>query len=342
MILHQIGKKALNLTAALLLALTMVLAGCGGGDQTNGGSEPGSTVTHVSAAPSANAAASASPSLSPVPEAGQTVYPLKVKDATDTEVVFDKAPERIVTLVPSETETVFALGAGDKIVGVDKWSDYPPEAKQKPQMGDLTTNLEAVLAANPDVVLASASLNSKVIPELRKMGVKVYATNPKTIAQTIEKVELLAQVLNQQALGKKTADEMRADLQKVTDAVKNASKKRVYLEFSTGWTVGDGEFLSEMVELSGGTNIGSGKPGWYEMDPEAIIKADPEVIVYSTGAGMETLPEIIRSRTGFAGVDALKNGRLYGIDGNLTNRVGPRLTKGLVEMAKAVHPELVK
>lgn len=334
--LQQMWKKGAGLTAALTLALTVTLTGCGGKEETKGAASP-------SAAASVQATASTSPSTAPSANtAEQTVYPLKLKDATGTEVTFQKAPERIITLVPSETETVFALGAGSKVVGVDKWSDYPEEAKQKPQMGDMTTNIEAVLAAKPDVVFASGTLNSKVIDELRKLGITVYASSPKTIAETIEKVEVIGKAINAQAQAKKVTDEMRADLKQVTDAVKNAPKKRVYLEFSQGWTVGDGEFLSEMVELSGGINVGAGKAGWYEIDPEAIIKANPEVIVYSTGAGMETLPDTIKGRAGFSGMDALKNNQLYGIDGNLTNRVGPRLTKGLLAMAKAVHPDLVK
>lgn len=334
---QQVWKKTTGTAAALVLALSLSLAGCGGKDENKGGAvEPAKASAQASAAASPSASASAGAA------ADQTVYPLKVKDATGTEVAFEKAPERIVTLVPSETETVFALGAGDKVVGVDKWSDYPEEAKSKPQVGDMATNIEAVLAAKPDVVFASASMNQKAVDELRKLGVTVYASEPKTIAETIDRVELFGKLLNVQQQGKKLAEGMRADLKKVTDAVKDAPKKRVYLEFSPGWTVGDGEFLSEMVALSGGINVGAGKTGWYEIDPEAIIKANPEVIIYTTGAGMETLPDTIRQRAGFAGMDAIKNSQMYGIDGNLTNRVGPRLTKGLVEIAKAIHPDLIK
>lgn len=333
----NIWKKATAPTLAALLALTLALSGCGGKDSKS--SEPVQPTVQAGTAAATQAPAG---SQTPAAKAAQTVYPLTVKDDTGTEVVFDKAPEKIVTLVPSETETVFALGVGSKVVGVDKWSDYPEEAKKKPQVGDKNTNIEAVLAAAPDVVFASASMNKKAVEELRKLNIKVFASNPKTIEKTIERVELVGQILNAQEQGKKVADEMRADVKKVTDAVKNAPKKRVYLEFSPGWTVGDGEFLSEMVELSGGVNVGAGKKGWYEIDPEAIIKADPQVIIYSTGAGMEAMADTIKQRAGFSGIDALKNNQLFGVDGNLTNRVGPRVTKGLVEIAKAVHPDLVK
>jgi iron complex transport system substrate-binding protein len=331
---HHLWKRTAGTLGALVLALTLVVSGCGSKNEDQHGSvEPAKASAQASIAPS---------SPSPAAAADQTVYPLKLKDDTGTEVVFEKAPERIITLVPSETETVFALGAGDRVAAVDKWSDYPEEAKKKPQIGDMSTNIEAVLAAKPDIVFASSSMNKAAVEELRKLNVLVFASNPKTLEQAIERVELFGKVLNLQQQGKKVADEMRADIKKVTDAVKDAPKKRVYLEFSKGWTVGDGEFLNEMVVLSGGVNVGAGKAGWYAIDPEAIIKANPEVIVYSTGAGMETLPDTIKQRAGFDGTDALKNNQMYGIEGNLTNRVGPRVTKGLVEMAKAIHPDLVK
>lgn len=331
--IKKVWGKSASVTAAALLALSLALAGCGSKSDNEVKQPAVATVQ-----PSAPAASSAA-------HEGhvKTTYPLKLKDATGTDITFEKAPERIVTLVPSETETVFALGAGGKVVGVDKWSDYPEEAKSKPQVGDMNTNIEAVVAAKPDVVFASSTMNSKAIEALRGLGIKVYASNPKTIAEAIERVELFGQILDLHEQGTKAADEMRADLKKVTDAVKDAPKKRVYLEFNIGWTVGDGEFLSEMVALSGGTNVAAGKPSWYEIDPEMIIKANPEVVIYSKGeAGMESILDAIKGRPGFDKIDALKNNKLYGIDGNLTSRVGPRVTKGLVEIAKAIHPELIK
>lgn len=325
-------RKSAGWAMALVLAVSLALAGCGGKD--NAAESPSPTAAATAAAPSPAASATAS--------AAQTVYPLKVTDATGTEVVFEKPPERIVTLVPSETESLFAVGAGDRIIGVDKWSDYPEDAKKKTVIGDLTTNLESVVALNPDVVFASSSLNKKPVEALRNLGVKVFAINPKSMTEAIERVELYGKIMNMQGQSKKVADAMRSDIQKVKDLVKDAPKKRVYMEFNPGWTVGDGEFLSEMVELSGGINVGAGKKGWYEIDPEAIVKANPEVIIYSVGTGMGTLPDTIKSRAGFSTTDALKNNRMYGIDTNLTNRSGPRLTQGLLEIAKAVHPDLVK
>lgn len=327
----KMWRKNAGVAAAAVLALSVALAGCGSKDETSASPSGAAQATAQASAPAASQAAK------------QTVYPLKLKDATGTEITFEKAPEKIVTIAPSETESIYAAGGGAKITAVDKWSDYPPEAKTKAQIGDMNTNVEAVLAQSPDVVFAAASVNKKAVEALRAVNVKVFASDPKTIQEAIDRVELFGQILNTAEQAKKSADEMRADLKKVTDAVKNAPKKRVYLEFSPGWTVGSGEFMNEIVTLSGGINIAADKAGWYKIDPEAIIKANPEVIVYAKGeAGMGSILEEINKRPGWEAIDAMKNKKQYAVDSNLVSRVGPRVTKGLVEVAKAIHPDLIK
>ncbi|MFD0872349.1 Vitamin B12-binding protein precursor [Chlamydia abortus] len=274
-------------------------------------------------------------------KAGQTEYPLKVTDASGTELTFDKAPERIASLAPSETETLFAIGAGDQVVGVDQWSNYPEEAAAKPKIGSLETNLEALLATEPDLVVAASS-NKKVIDKIREMNVPVYFSAPKTLDEVIEKIETMGLIMNKQEEAKKVAEQMKADRQKVVDAVKDAPAKKVYMEFSPGWTVGEGEFMDELVKLAGGTNIAAGEKGWFPIDPEKIIQANPEVILYAEGGGMESILEEIKKRPGWDQIDAVKNGALYPIDKDIISRVGPRLTEALLEAAKAIHPDLVK
>lgn len=322
--INQKSKGPASLVTAIL-ALSIALAGCG----SRSGGAPSSEASPQASAPAASTSSSAN-----------TVYPLKLKDATGTEVTFEKAPEKIVTLAPSETESVYAAGGGSRVVGVDKFSDYPEEAKSKPKLGDMNTNVEAVVAANPDVVFAAAGMNKKAVDALRALNVKVFASDPKTIQDTIDRVELFGQILNTRDEAKKTADRMREDVKHVTEAVKNAPKKRVYLEFSPGWTVGSGEFMDEIVTLAGGINIGAEKKGWYKIDPEAIIKANPEVMIYTKDeAGMGSILDEINKRPGWEAIDAMKNKRLYAVDSNLVSRAGPRVTQGLVEAAKAIHPE---
>lgn len=325
--------KVLKLVVTLLLAfvLSVGLFGCTTNKKAD---SPGNPAESAKAETTANNAGKAS---------NQTTYPLTVTDDTGTSLTFDKVPERITTLLPSETETVYAIGAGDKLFGVDNYSDYPAEAKSKPQIGDMNLNMEALLATKPDVVFASSSINKKSIDLIRAQHIKVFANDPKTVDQVMTKIETVGLILNIQDNAKKVTNQMRAEKQKVIDAVKNAPKKKVYLEFSPGWTVGDGEFLNELLTLAGGINVAAGTKGWFAIDPEAIIKANPEIILYAKGeSGMDSILDAIMKRSGWDKIDAIKNKKIFPLESNPLVRVGPRLTQGLIEIAKAVHPDLIK
>lgn len=332
----------LNKVGMLLLAMILVmgLAACGNTDGEQASSSPTAT-TQVPAA-------TQQPEASPTAEAkvespGETVYPLTIVDGTGSELVLEKAPERIITLAPSETEIAFAIGAGDFIVGVDDYSDFPEEAKSKAKIGDMNTNVESVIALKPDVVLAHSGLQLEVINKLRELGVKVYADDPKTITAVINKIETVGIILNKQQEAKQVTDGMQADIDLIATALKDAPIKKVYLEFSPGWSVGKGEYLDELVQLAKGINIVGDQVGWFEINAEQVITADPEVVLYGVDAYMgNSIYDEIMKRPGFDGITAVKNKALYPIDSNLVSRVGPRLSKGLVEVAKAIHPDLVK
>lgn len=299
--------------------------------------------------PETTAAVTASPKATPkatpvaVKISNQTKYPLKIKDGTGVELVFDKAPSRVTAIAASETEIVFAIGAGDKVFGVDKYSNYPEAANAKPKVGDMNTDLEALLATKPDVVFANTGLQKKVIDKLRDLKIKVYATDPKSIDEVMTKIENVGIIMDLQENAKKVTNTMRAEKKLVVDALKNAPKKKVYLEFDPGWTVGDGEFLSEMITLAGGVNAAAGASGYFAIDPEAIIKANPDVILYSDiSYGKESNYDIIIQRAGWDKITAIKDKQVLALKTDPLVRVGPRITKGLIDMAKAVHPDLVK
>lgn len=338
----NVWKHGFVMLLALLLAFS--ITGC-----TSSNKDEVATVapsTAVSIAPTAEATALPTPEATAANEpmaSSETIYPLKIKDGTGVELVFDKAPLRVTTIAASETEAVFAIGAGDKVFGVDEYSNYPEATNAKPKVGDMNTDLEALLATKPDVVFANTGLQKKVIDKLRALKIKVYATDPKTIDQVITKIENVGIIMNLQDNAKKVTNTMLAEKKLVIDALKNAPKKKVYLEFDPGWTVGDGEFLSEVITLAGGVNAVAGINGWFAVDPEAIIKANPDVILYSDiSYGEESNYDIIVKRAGWNKITAIKNKQVLALKTDPLVRVGPRITKGLIDMAKAVHPDLVK
>lgn len=330
-----------TIVSLLLVAMLMFLAACGAtagkegvNDRADGENSKQSSVVEPSKEPSPEPSKEA---------AADPVYPITVTDATGVQLTLEKAPAAIVTLVPSETETVYAIGAGEYVVGVDKWSNYPEEAASVARIGDMTTNIEAVAALNPDLILASSSMNAEAILKLRELNLNVYATNPKTYDEVIAKIEMLGTMLNKQAEANKVASHMREVKAQVTSAVKDAAKKKVYLEFSPGWTVGSGEFLDELLTLAGGINISAAHPGWYEVNAEEVITQNPELIIYPD-YGEEKSPIVagIEKRPGWDTIDAVKNNQMFAVANDPLVRVGPRLSDGLLELAQKIHPELVQ
>ncbi|MFC4811198.1 ABC transporter substrate-binding protein [Paenibacillus sp. GCM10023250] len=351
--MNRVKNQTIRKAALLLLTAAMLLlaAACGANNADNGNGS-GSTSNQAAANDAANSAngganASGEPAANQNAAGGEayapTVYPLTVKDATGTELTFDAAPQRIVTLVPSETEIVYALGAGDAVAAVDNYSNYPKEAADKPKIGDMNADIEKIVSLKPDLILASYSLSQAVVDKLRSLKLPVYASDPKTYDAVIDKIKQIGAVLDKPKEAAAVAGHMEQVRRQVTEVVKDAPKPNVYLEFAPGWTVGKGEFLDELIALAGGTNVATGS-GWYEIDPEAVVKANPDDIVYASMTVKEgeknPILAAIESRPGWEAVNAVKNNKIFEVDQDPLTRVGPRLADGLLDVAKKLHPDL--
>ncbi|WP_322923119.1 ABC transporter substrate-binding protein [Paenibacillus campi] len=280
----------------------------------------------------------------------QTTYPLTVNDATGYAFTFTQQPQRIVSISPAETEALFALGLDKQIVGVSEYDNYPAGVKTKARIGGVSKpDVEAIVALRPDVVFTGISSSEALVKELRAAGIPIFKTTPKTIADVISNIELYGKITNHQAEAKQVTDHMRQQMKTVTAAVASLTpeqKKKVYIEFSPGWTVGKGEFMDEMITLAGGINIAGNTTGWHEINEEAIVAANPDVILYSKQSTdpttKQTLDQIIRARSGWKKIKAIQNDQLFGLDDDLVSRPGPRVTDGLVEIAQAMYPNLFK
>lgn len=332
------GTKKL-LTLVLTLALAGSAIGCAQTEKSPTGS--GQLVDPPKASGSGQAAGST---------AKRTVYPLKVKDATGKEFTFEKAPQKIASTSPSETETLFALGLGDSIVGVSDFCDFPAEAKAKPKLGSITKpNEEAMIASGAEIILGGVSMKMPTVEKLRELKLNVYKVEPKTIDEVLSNILLLGQIFDKQEQAEKVVAQMKAERDKVVTAVKDLKpeqKKKVFIEFSPGWTVGQGEFMDELITLSGGINVAGTEKSYVKFSEEKIIADNPQVILYPKdlidSKQKKNLDAIIKERGGWEKIDAIKNGRLVGVDNNMMSRPGPRITQALTEFAKGIYPELVK
>ncbi|NGZ75965.1 ABC transporter substrate-binding protein [Saccharibacillus sp. VR-M41] len=322
------------LTGSATLLLALGLAACG-----QNGTAEAPRPTKAETQPAEQKPAETADTTKAADEAAKTVYPLTLKDATGKEMTFEAAPAKIVSLAPSETESLFALGLDQEIVGVSDNDDYPEAAKSKPKMGGFELNTEAIVAARPDIVFVADVTDDATVESLRGLGLKVFKFNPDTLEDVMNDIAVYGEITDRQAEAKSVTDKMRGDIEKVRTAaasIEEGERKTVYLEFSPGWTVGKGEFMDELIDTSGAVNAAADTTGWSEVDAEAIIDANPDVILYSK---LSVDPQTIRDRSGWNGIEAVKAGRLFAIDDNLVSRPGPRLTEGLIEVFDAIYPD---
>ncbi|MFD2699516.1 ABC transporter substrate-binding protein [Paenibacillus shunpengii] len=338
--MNKMKKSVLSLLLTLMMA--MMLAACGTETETSEGTGQAAQQEAGQAADQGSETNNDSEEAS-----SKTEYPLTLTDATGESFTFEQAPAKIVSVSPAETESLFAIGLEEQIVGVSDFDDYPEAAASKPKMGSLyEPNAEAIIAAEPDIVFTGISMDEAAVQKLRDLGIVIFKTDPKTIDDVMKNIEVYGQITDRQAEAAEVVDQMKADIQEVSDkvaALSDEEKKQVYVEFSPGWTVGKGEFMDEVITLAGGVNVAGDTEGWNEISEEKIIQANPDVILYASDViddNNQTLDQIITARDGWNEITAIKEDAVISIDANLLSRPGPRVTEGLKVVAEAIYPDL--
>lgn len=266
-------------------------------------------------------------------------FPVTVTDARGKTLTLKTAPQRIVSLAPSNTELLFDLGLGDKVVGVTTACDYPPEAKQKPQIGGAyNMSVESVLARNPDLVVAYGTVNQKPMEMLERAKIPVLAIDAKTVKDTYEAIHLLGKATGATDRAEAVVKEMQARMSAIEKAVQGAEPKpRVLIAYSVNpiYTTGPGSFIDDIVRVAGGTNAVGEKLSQDIVTPERGVTLAPEVILCA--------PEIqdkLKQVPGWSSVPAIRNNRFFTVSSQATLvRATPRLVKGAEELARYLHPD---
>lgn len=284
--------------------------------------------------------AACAPAPTPTP-AAQTIT-----DDVGRTVTLKGIPQRIVSLAPSNTEVLYALGLGARVVGVTEFCNYPPEAKEKPKIGGFSKiDLERVVGLNPDLVLATNIHAKSVVPELEKRGITVVVAEPKNVNDVLAKITFIGKLTGASENAAKVTAQMQARIDAVTSKVATVkTKPRVFYEIDKSlYTPGPGSFIDDMITKAGGINIAADAKGSYvQLTPEAIIAKDPEVILLGDMLFGES-PESVRARPGWANISAVKNGRIVPIPNeDVISRPGPRVVEGLELIARALYPDLFK
>lgn len=268
-----------------------------------------------------------------------------IKDSDGTDVTIAKKPERIISLVPSSTEILYALGLGEKIVGVTTYDDYPEEVKSIEKIGDLKVNTEKVVSLNPDLIIAN-SLNGDATERLRSLGLTVLVVNAKTFNDVFTNIEMIGKATGTSNQAAELIASMKKDVEEIKKVVKDVpqdKKPKVWIEINEElFTAGKGTFIHEIVEMAGGVNIAADLEGWKQLSEEQIILRNPDVILNTYSHTNSNAVKQIKERAKWQQMNALKNGKVFDVDSNKMSRPSPRITQGLKEVAKILHPELFK
>lgn len=267
-------------------------------------------------------------------------FPLTETDDLGRAVALAARPERIVSLAPSNTEILFALGAADRVVGVDAASDFPPEVAEKPDVGDyVAPDPERVVAVEPDLVLASGLHAETVVPALEALDLTVAVIDPPNLEATLASIERVGRMTGTPGAAE-VACRLRERVAVVEATVAGAPEPRVFFELSPDlYTAGPDSFVDDLIARAGGANVAAdADQPWPQLSAEAVVAADPEVIILADHeAGVDAAA--VAARPGWSLLAAVEAGRVVEIEPDLALRPGPRVVDGLEEIARALHPD---
>lgn len=270
-----------------------------------------------------------------------------VTDDAGNEVAFEEVPETIVSLQPSNTEILFALGVGDKIVGATKYDTYPAEALEIERVSDsVAFNAERITELNPDVVIAYTIGQEEALQLLEEAGLKVFVIESATSFEDVYgDIKQLATVMGVEEKGQEIITSIQTTIQEVQEKVETAAVlKKVYYEISPSpdiYTTGSKTFQQEILAAASVDNVFSDKEGWISVSEEDVIAKNPEIIL-TTSNYIEDATGEIKSRAGWDKIPAVQNDSVFLVDGDVISRPGPRIGEAVELVAKTVYPELFK
>lgn len=268
-----------------------------------------------------------------------------VTDQLGREVPVAENPQKIVSLAPSITEIVFALGQEERLVGVTKYSDYPQAAKKLPRIGTYVhLDLERVVALQPDLCIAIKDGNPRsVIEKLESLGIPVYAVDPRDLDSVMETTLEIGALLSAEQQAARLVTGMRTRVQRIKTRVKQADfipKVFFQIGISPVVSVGTNTFIHDLIVSAGGENLSKGPVPYPRPTKEQIISLCPDIFIITSMERGEAFEQVKASWRRWPHIPAVKNDRIFLVDSNIFDRPSPRLVDGLELLAKLIHPEL--
>jgi iron complex transport system substrate-binding protein len=266
-------------------------------------------------------------------------------DGIGRTITLEKAPKRIVSLSPSHTENVFALGLGDRLVGVTSFCNRPEEAKEIESVGDaFNLNLEKLVALKPDLVLCAGTTDfqAQYVQDIERLGFRTYVSGPATVEEVLADILSLSKVLGVELQGERLVDDLKDRLEEVSKRVSEDPKSRPRVFFCIDqdlWTVGPGSFIDDVIEIAGGTNvisesdISESQIQYLQVSMEDLLVLDPDLIIVAIP---EEQSEVLTSSPGWENLTAVKSERVVFVNPDLVSRPSLAVVEGIVELAHAL------
>ena len=264
-------------------------------------------------------------------------------DDAGRRMYFAKPPARIVSLAPSITEMLFAIEAGEQLVGVTDFCDYPPEALKKPKVGYSNPNLESLVALQPDLVVAPNDfLKPDVIVKLEQLKIPVFILADKNVEGIFAHIQTLGRIVGRSPKADAVAMELRKQVAAIQQRIQGAAPVRVLYVLNSQplITVGPGSFIDQLIGMAGGVNVAAKSATPYpRLSMETVLQEDPEVLVFPVGKAEGISESEQQTWRQWTTMTAVKRGRLHQISADWLNRPGPRIARGLEALAEILHPD---
>lgn len=264
-------------------------------------------------------------------------------DDLGRKVTLSKTPFRIVSLAPSITETLFAIGLGTRVVGVTQFCDYPPEALSKPKVGYTHPNLEAIVALEPDLILAPRELlRVDILGKLEQLQIPTYVLDSTTVPSILAHIQTLGRILEASAAADDVIHRMQRHIEEIKARTARLSRPRVLYVLNSEplITIGPGSYLHEAIEIAGGSNVAArARVAYPRLSMEVVLQEDPEVILFPAGRAEGIVEGEEERWQRWTTLSAIRLKQLRRVPNELLNRPGPRIVQGIEALARAIHPE---
>jgi iron complex transport system substrate-binding protein len=284
-----------------------------------------------------------------VVQAGRvSAFPVTVTDVLARQVTISAPAQRLVSLAPSITEQLFAVGAGNKVVGVTLYDNYPPQVQQVERVGGYVAksiSVEKILSLKPDLVLSRGVIQQAVVVALERVGIPVLALEPQNVEEVYATMVLIGRLTAQEPQAAHVVADMQQRVRRVQQQVAAIPAEQRVTVFYKAYdepliTAGPSTFIGHMIELAGGINIFADRPESYpQISAEEVLRRNPAVILGPTNRSGNLSPTQTGQRPGWQHLAAVQNHRMHLLDDDLVSRPGPRLPEALEAIARALYPE---